>query len=247
MKRVWLSSLQKRALTILMLALLFAGCSKRSAGTQLAPTAQGTQIVEVSGGKQMAQVGSALPQPVVVQVNSADGNPVPGALVSFKGDGLVANPAQALTDSSGQATTTAQVGFAAGDYQFVAETPRQGGGATSVTLREIALGYEGTLGKAVNEKYCIRCHDSESTPERVSNFDNLSPSPHQFADGTTYNRFLDVDLTNIISHGGQALGKSAQMPAFNATLKPAEIKAVVAYIRSIADPPYQAPGVKYAK
>jgi len=202
--------------------------------------------VEVSGGKQMAQVGSALPQPVVVQVNSADGNPVVGALVSFKGDGLVANPAQALTDSSGQATTAVQIGFAAGDYQFVAETPKQGGTA-NVALREIALGYEGTLGKAVNDKYCIRCHDSESTPERVSNFDNLSPAPHLFADGATYNRVLDADLTNIISHGGQASGKSAQMPAFNATLKPAEIKAVVAYIRSIADPPYQAPGVKYAK
>jgi mono/diheme cytochrome c family protein len=37
------------------------------------------------------------------------------------------------------------------------------------------------------------------------------------------------------------------MPAFAATLKPAEIKAVVAYIRSIADPPYQTPGVKYGK
>ncbi|MGC2743290.1 MAG: hypothetical protein WA672_08880 [Candidatus Angelobacter sp.] len=27
----------------------------------------------------------------------------------------------------------------------------------------------------VNDKYCIRCHDPESTPERVSNLDNLSP------------------------------------------------------------------------
>jgi hypothetical protein len=30
-------------------------------------------------------------------------------------------------------------------------------------------------------------------------------------------------------------------------LKPAEIKAMLSYIRTIADPPYQTPGVKYGK
>lgn len=232
---------------VLLSALLLAGCSKHSGPKPLAATAQGTQIVEVSGGKQVALVGSELPQPVMVQVNGADGNPVTGALVSFKGEGVEFNPAQALSDSSGQVTTAVQVGFISGDYQVMAETPKQGGGSANLSLREIALGYEPTLGKAVNDKYCIRCHDSESTPERVSNFDNLSPAPHLFTDGATYNRLQDSDLVNIIAHGGPALGKSAQMPAFAATLKPAEIKAVVAYIRSIADPPYQTPGVKYGK
>jgi len=37
------------------------------------------------------------------------------------------------------------------------------------------------------------------------------------------------------------------MPAWGATLKPAELKAVVAYIRAVADPPYQISAVKYAK
>lgn len=232
---------------VLSFALLLAGCSGKSAVKPPAATAQGTQIVEVSGGKQVALLGSALPQPVVVQVNGADGNPVTGALVSFKGEGLNFNPAQALSDSSGQVTTAVQVGFVSGDYQVTAETPKQGGGSATLNLRQTALGYEETLGKAVNDKYCIRCHDSESTPERVSNFDNLSPAPHQFSDGATYNRFQDTDLVNITTHGGPAVGKSPQMPAFGATLKPAEIKAVVAYIRAIADPPYQTPGVKYGK
>jgi mono/diheme cytochrome c family protein len=227
--------------------LLLAGCSHRATNAQLSPKAYGTQIVEVSGGKQAAEVGSALPQPVVVQVNGADGNGVTGALVRFRGEGVQFSPAEALSDSSGQVTTTAQVGFAAGDYQLIVETPRQGGGTANVTLRETALGYESTLGKAVNDKYCIRCHDNESTPERVSNFDNLSPAPHQFADGATYNHFQDSDLIAITSHGGLAVGKSPQMPPFGTTLKPAEIKAVVAYIRAIADPPYQTPGVKYGK
>lgn len=233
---------------LLILLLLLSACSRHpSPTTTLSPKAHGSQIVEVSGSKQAAQVGDQLAQPVVVQVNGDDGNGLEGALVSFHGEGLAFNPPQALSDSSGQVTTTVQLGFAVGDYQIVAETPKKNSGSATLSLRETALGYEATVGKAVNDKYCIRCHDPESTPERVSNFDNLSPAPHQFSDGATYNRIADSDLMNIISHGGQAVGKSPQSPPFGATLKPAEIKAVVAYIRSIADPPYQTSGVKYGK
>lgn len=234
-------------LALLSCALLFAGCSRNSAPKAPSPTAQGAQIVEVSGGKQVTGVGSQLPQPVVVQVNGADGNPVTGALVSFHGEGIHPDPSQALTDSSGQVTAAMRLGSAPGDYQIVAETPKSGGGSAAVTLRETALGYEQKLGSEVNDKYCIRCHDNESTPERVSNFDNLSPAPHLYSDGATYNRFSDADLLNIITRGGPALGKSPQMPAYGSTLKPAEIKALISFIRAMADPPYQMPGVKYGK
>lgn len=227
-------------------ALLVAGC-RHSGPPQINPAAFGTQIVEVGGSKQVAQIGSILPQPVVLQVNGTDGNPVTGALVRLRGDGLQFAPQEALTDSSGQVSIAVALGFNPGDYQIVAETPGAKGGAANLTMREIALGYEQALGKAVNDQYCIRCHDRESTPERVSNFDNLSPSPHEFSDGATLNRFSDSELINIISYGGQAAGKSPQNPAYSTTLKPAEIRAVVAYIRAIADPPYQTPGVKYGK
>ena len=231
---------------IVALAALLAGC-KHSSQQTLKPAAYGTQITEVSGSKQSAQVGSTLPQPVVLQVNDKDGNGIPGALVSLRGDGLQFTPAQALTDSSGQVTVAVQMGFTPGDYQVIAETPKSGGGNSNLMLREIALGYEQAVGSAVNDQYCIRCHNSESTPERVSNMDNLSPAAHQFTDGGTLNRISDADLNNMITHGGPALGKSPQMPAYGATLKPAEIRAVIAYIRTVADPPYQMPGVKYGK
>jgi mono/diheme cytochrome c family protein len=226
--------------------MLLAGCT-HSTQQPLKPAAYGAQITEVSGGKQVEQVGSRLPQPLVLQVNGADGKPVTGALVVFNGEGLQFNPAQALTDSSGQVTVAAQLGFNPGDYQAIAETPKSGGGSATLNLREIALGYEQAVGRAINDQYCIRCHDPESTPERVSNFDNLSPAPHQFTDGATLNRISDADLTKMIAHGGLALGKSPQSPAYSGTLKPAEIRAVVSYIRTIADPPYQTPGVKSAK
>ncbi len=234
-------------LALLSCALLLPGCSRNSAPKPLSPAAQGAQIVEVSGGKQVTGVGSQLPQPVVVQVNGADGNPVTGAVVSLHGEGIRPDPAHALSDSSGQVSATVWLGSAPGDYQIVAETPKSGGGSATVLLRETAFGYQQKLGSEVNEKYCIRCHDNESTPERVSNFDNLSPAPHLYTDGATYNRFSDSDLLNIITRGGPGLGKSPQMPAYGSTLTPAEIKALISYIRAVADPPYQTPGVKYGK
>jgi len=238
--------MKQLTITVVLMVMFAAGC-KHSSTSALQPAKFGVKVTEVSGSKQLAQVGSALPQPVVVQVNGADGNPVVGALVTFKAEGVLFTPAQALTDASGQVTAAVQLGFSAGDYQVVAETPKAGGGSDALTLRETALGYEQTLGQAVNDKYCIRCHNNESTPERVSNFDNLSPAPHFFTDGATLNRMADADLLSITQHGGAALGKSPQMPAYSSTLTPVELKAVVAYIRAVADPPYQTPGVKYAK
>lgn len=226
--------------------LVLAGC-KHSVPTKVNAKAYGTQIVEVSGSKQVAQVGSSLPQPVVLQVNGADGNPVPGALVRLRGEGLQFTPPESLTDSSGQVSVAVQLGFSPGDYQLVAETPGAKDDAANLSMREIALGYEQAVGKAVNDQYCVRCHDRESTAERVSNFDNLAPAPHEFTDGATLNRLSDSELINIITYGGQAVGKSPQNPAYGTTLKPAEIRAMVAYIRAIADPPYQVPGVKYGR
>lgn len=224
---------------------LFSGCGKNAAGAPpatpaLNPTARGTQIVEVSGGKQVSGVGAKLADPVVVQVNGADGNAVAGALVVLRGEGLTFNPAQALSDASGQVSVAVQLGGIPGSYQVVAETPKPDGSTASASLREIALGYQEKVGKEVAEKYCTMCHDPESTPERVSNFDNLAPPPpHQFTDGNTLNAMSDADLVKIIADGGPALGKSPQTPAYRGTLGAAQIKAVVAYIRAVSDPPYQ--------
>lgn len=224
----------------LVFIMILAGCTRRQAANPLPPTkAYGTQIVEVSGGKQIAGVGSKLSDPLVVQVNGADGNPVAGALVSFRSAGVTFNPRDAVSDSSGQVSVVVQLGGIPGSYQVLAETPRSGGGAVTVTSREIALGYQEKLGKEVSGKYCAVCHDPESTSERVSNFDNLAPpAPHQFTDGNTLNKMSDGDLIKIIADGGPALGKSPQTPAYRSTLTMPEIKAVVAYLLAVADPPY---------
>jgi mono/diheme cytochrome c family protein len=238
--------MKNNQIACLALIVTLTGCSKQaSVRPSLTSKIQGTQIVEVSGEKQIAGVGSKIADPIVVQVNGADGNALAGALVVLRGDGLVFTPTEALTDASGQVSAAVQLGGIPGNYEIVAETPKAGGGTATVSMREAALGYQAKLGKEISDKYCRSCHDPESTPERVSNFDNLTPpQPHQFSDGNTLNNWSDADLIKVIAEGGPALGKSPQTPAYRNTLTTAQVKAVVTYIRAVSDPPYQPPALK---
>ncbi|HZC23081.1 MAG TPA: c-type cytochrome [Candidatus Binatia bacterium] len=231
------------------LALLAASCSHKSASAPLPkPTAFGAAIVESSGGKQFAQTGSLLPLPVVVQVNDEQGTAVPGALVELSAaPGVVFDPPNGLTDSSGQLTTNVSLGGMAGRYQLTAATYDKSHKRVELKLEEIALGYQQTLGRRLNDQYCDRCHNPESTVERVSNYDNLDVKPHPFTEGDTLNKISDADLTAIITNGGPALQKSALMPAWGNTLSKTDIQALIAYIRAVADPPSRNAAPLYAQ
>jgi mono/diheme cytochrome c family protein len=209
--------------------------------------AAGTAIVESSGGHQVGAVGTALKDPLVVQVNDDQGTAVAGALVEFHGNaGVSFDPAEALTDSSGQATTLVTLGTVAGRYHFSALTPGKSKPAT-VDIAETALGYQQRLGAILADKFCSRCHDPESSPERVSNYDNLEVKPHAFTDGSALNKMSEADLTSIIQHGGSALSRSALMPPYGKTLSAADIRALIAYTRAVADPPYEPAGTVYER
>jgi len=225
-----------------------SGCRhKAQQAATLKPTAAGTALVESSGGHQLGATGTALKDPLVVQVNDDQGTAVAGALVEFHGQsGVNFEPAAMLTDSSGQATTAVTLGTVAGRYQLSAVTP---GKSKTVRLEtvETALDYQQRLGSILNAKYCSRCHDPESSPEQVSNFDNLEVKPHAFAEGATLNKMSDADLTAIIQHGGPALNRSAPMPPYGNTLTPADVRALISYLRAVADPPYRPPGTVYAR
>jgi mono/diheme cytochrome c family protein len=139
------------------------------------------------------------------------------------------------------------LGSIAGRYQITAATTGAVGKPIEIQIDEIALGFEQSHGKQVNDIYCSRCHDQESTPERVSNYDNLTAKPHAFSDGATLNKWSDADLLSIIQHGGPALAKSAEMPPYGTTLSKSDIAALVAFIRAIADPPFQPKVIVYAQ
>jgi mono/diheme cytochrome c family protein len=204
-------------------------------------------MVESSGGHQVGVTGTALKDPLVVQVNDDQGTAVPGALVEFKGPaGVGFDPASVLTDSSGQATTSVTLGAVAGRYQLNAVTPGKSKTAT-LAIVETALDYQQRLGSNLADQYCNRCHDPESSAQRVSNFDNLEVKPHAFADGGMLNKMSDADLTSIIQHGGPALNRSALMPPYGNTLSASDVRAIISYTRAVADPPYEPAGTVYAR
>jgi hypothetical protein len=213
----------------------------------LKATAAGTALVESSGGHQIGVTGTALKDPLVIQVNDEQGTAVPGAFVEFHGPaGVSFDPAAMITDSSGQATTSVTLGTIAGLYRLSAGTPGKSK-PVSLDIVETALGYQQRVGSILADKYCNRCHDPESSAERVSNHDNLDVKPHAFTEGDTLNKMSDADLTSIILHGGPALNRSALMPPYGNTLSASDVRALIAYARAVADPPYQPAGTVYAR
>lgn len=106
--------------------------------------------------------------------------------------------------------------------------------------RTISLNYQQSRGKQVFYTYCVWCH-ADSTPAGPSNRSNLTPTPPLANDGATLNPLSDEFLRNTISLGGSAMGKSAMMPPWGKTLTQDEVLAVIAFMRTVAQPPYELP------
>lgn len=246
MKPTWMASVPI-VLASFILLVADSACDRHATVPEEKPKAFGSAVVSISGEKQAAGVGSQLDQPVVVQVNDAKGAAAAGALVRFTGvRGVSFRPDRGLTGSDGQFTTIVTLGGMPGHYQIIAATLTAAGKPAEIRIDEIALGYQEMLGAQVSDIHCVRCHDSESTAERVSNHDNLDPPPHAFTDGSILNPMTNASLLAMIGHGGPALNKSAEMPPYGNTLTKAEIEALIAYLRAVADPPYHPEGVFYA-
>jgi len=95
-------------------------------------------------------------------------------------------------------------------------------------------------GKRVFYQQCVWCH-ADSTPAGPSNRSNISPDPPLMNDGTILNGESDASLHKVIASGGRAVGKSAMMPPYGASLTDSEIDDVIGYMRVIAVPEYHKP------
>jgi mono/diheme cytochrome c family protein len=110
----------------------------------------------------------------------------------------------------------------------------------SDSQKTVPLGYQEAQGKRVFYQYCVWCH-ADASPAGPSNRSNLTPVPPLLNDGSDLNGQSDEYLQNIIALGGSAMGKSPMMPPYGQTLRPEEIRAVIAFARVISQPPYQPP------
>jgi len=104
----------------------------------------------------------------------------------------------------------------------------------------IFLNYQQAQGKRIFYTNCVWCH-ADATPAGPSNRSNVTPTPPLFNDGATMNALSDEFMQNTITLGGSAMGKSAVMPPWGRTLSQDEIRAVIAFERAIAQPPYHPP------
>jgi mono/diheme cytochrome c family protein len=237
-----------RAITAMIFSALLVGCSHRQNPTpKSAPAPVGTTLTISSGDKQIGTIGALLDDPLVIQASDAQGNGLAGVQIHLEAaNGVRFDPQTGVTDASGQLSTQVTLGGASGRYKVRAIALNAAGKQIEAAADAVSLGYEHTLGRELDARYCSRCHDSESTPERVSNYDNLVAKPHAFSDGDTLNRLSDAEIELIISHGGPALNRSAEMPAYGFTLTKNDLRALISYIRAVSDPPYHATGVVYA-
>ncbi|MDH3210900.1 MAG: cytochrome c [Myxococcales bacterium] len=67
----------------------------------------------------------------------------------------------------------------------------------------------------------------------------LDPKPAKHSDGAYMNALSDAHLFQVIQQGGASVGKSPMMAPFGASLSDAQIRDLVAHVRSLAkNPPY---------
>jgi mono/diheme cytochrome c family protein len=95
-------------------------------------------------------------------------------------------------------------------------------------------------GKKLYGSYCSTCHGDNGKGDGLAS-KSLPAKPVDHTNGTVMNQLSDKFLFDIISKGGSAVGKSAFMPGWGSQLNEKQIRDVIAYVRSIADPPYKAP------
>ncbi len=76
------------------------------------------------------------------------------------------------------------------------------------------------------------------TPAPAASPEPEPAKPARHNDGNFMNALDDAYLAQVIRDGGASVGKSTWMAARGGTLSDADIADVIAFIRSLADPPY---------
>jgi cytochrome c6 len=108
----------------------------------------------------------------------------------------------------------------------------------TLTLGAAALGRAQTAaeGQKLYMTYCSSCHGDKGRGDGAAG-KALPVKPADHTDGKLMNSLSDEFLITIISKGGAAVDKSSFMPAWGGVLKDNQLQDLLAYIRSIANPP----------
>jgi cytochrome c1 len=99
-----------------------------------------------------------------------------------------------------------------------------------------AVEADAEAGGADYQIFCASCH-GESGAADGPIAQALDPRPARHNDGTYMNPLEDDYLFKVIKFGGASVGKSAMMAPLG--LSDQQIHNVIAFMRTLADPPYQ--------
>jgi mono/diheme cytochrome c family protein len=94
-------------------------------------------------------------------------------------------------------------------------------------------------GKKLYVANCSSCHGDTGKGDGPAGR-ALPAKPADHTNGAFMNALSDKWLVDIISKGGGAVGKSNFMPGWGGSLNEKQIQEILAYIRSIAVPPFKA-------
>jgi mono/diheme cytochrome c family protein len=88
--------------------------------------------------------------------------------------------------------------------------------------------------------FCASCHGAAGDAQTPI-AQTLVPPPARHDDGAYMNALTDEHLLKVIKEGGFAVGKAPTMPPWGGSLSDDQIRDVIAFVRSLAKPPYQPP------
>jgi len=100
-----------------------------------------------------------------------------------------------------------------------------------------AQAQDAAAGKEIYEQYCALCHGPQGKGDGSLSA-NLDPKPRNHTDGAYMNTLTDAHLLKVVGEGGAAAGLSPIMPAWKDILSAQQIQDVVAFVRTLAVPPY---------
>ncbi|PIR21419.1 MAG: hypothetical protein COV45_01340 [Deltaproteobacteria bacterium CG11_big_fil_rev_8_21_14_0_20_47_16] len=102
-----------------------------------------------------------------------------------------------------------------------------------LSISSTSVAADVAAGKTKFQQMCASCHGATGKGDGVAAA-SLNPKPRNLSDAAYMKTRSDAVLKAIIMNGGAANGKSAMMPPWKASLSPADVDNLIAYIRSLA-------------
>ena len=118
----------------------------------------------------------------------------------------------------------------------LAVDPAEAGGDAAA---EVDLA-SGGPGAELYVRNCASCHGPKGGGDGPVG-KALVPRPAKFHDGEYMNALSNEHLLKVVKEGGASVGKSPLMASWSGSMTKQEIRQVVAFVRSLAEPPYEGP------